>query len=102
MGRHGTREDDVDRLLRGGVLVDLYGRRGQGVRASVESYSIKRLEPLYRYRRAVELKDATSSIVAFEEWLQLADTDRRRRRSSTRSSDTTGRRAVHARPQGLA
>jgi uncharacterized protein len=76
MGRHATREEEVDRLLRGGVLVDLYRVVRQGLIASVESYSIKRLEPLYGYERAVELKDATSSIVAFEEWLQLGDTDR--------------------------
>ena len=76
MGRHATREEAVDRLLRGGVLVDLFRAVRQGLRASVESYSIKRIEPLYGFVRAVPLKDATSSIVAFEEWLQLADTDR--------------------------
>ncbi|HEU5326402.1 MAG TPA: TM0106 family RecB-like putative nuclease [Candidatus Limnocylindria bacterium] len=76
MGRHATREEAVDRLLRGGVLVDLFRAVRQGVRASVESYSIKRLEPLYGFERAIPLKDATSSIVAFEEWLQLADTER--------------------------
>src|SRR5207245_2685599 len=47
MGRHGTREDEVDRLLRGRVLVDLYQVVRQGVRMSQESYSIKKLEPLY-------------------------------------------------------
>ena len=76
MGRHGTREAEVDRLLRGGVLVDLYRAVRQGLRASVESYSIKRIEPLYGFERAIPLKDATSSIVAFEEWLQLADSER--------------------------
>ncbi|HEY6608802.1 MAG TPA: TM0106 family RecB-like putative nuclease [Candidatus Limnocylindria bacterium] len=76
MGRHGTREEDVDRLLRGSILVDLFRAVRQGVRASVESYSIKVIEPLYDFQRSVPLKDATSSIVAFEEWLQLADTER--------------------------
>ena len=71
MGRHGTREDEVDRLLRGDVLVDLYRVVRQGVRASVESYSIKRLEPLYGFTREVDLRDAGSSIVAFEAWLQV-------------------------------
>lgn len=71
MGRHGTREDEVDRLLRGRVLVDLYRTVRQGVRASVESYSIKRLEPLYRFTRSVELRDAGASIAAFEAWLQV-------------------------------
>ena len=70
MGRHATREDEVDRLLRGGVFVDLYRAVKQGLRASVESYSIKKLEPLYRFERTVELRDAGSSLVAFSTWLQ--------------------------------
>jgi uncharacterized protein len=76
MGRHATREKEVDELLRGGVLVDLYRAVRQGLRASVESYSIKRIEPLYGFEREIALRDATSSIVAFEEWLQLAQGDR--------------------------
>ena len=64
--RHATREEEVDRLLRGGVLVDLYRVVRQGIRASVESYSIKKLEPLYGLVREVELRSAGSSIVAFE------------------------------------
>ena len=76
MGRHATREDDVDRLLRGAILVDLFRAVRQGLRASVQSYSIKRLEPLYDFVREVSLRDAGSSIVAFEEWLQLGDVDR--------------------------
>ena len=76
MGRHATREDIVDRLLRGGVMVDLFRAVRQGLRASVESYSIKKLEPLYGFSRSIDLRDAGSSIVAFEEWLQLGEGDR--------------------------
>jgi len=76
MGRYATREDDVDRLLRGGVMVDLLRAVRQSLRASVESYSIKKIEPLYGFEREVDLRDAGSSIVAFEEWLELADSDR--------------------------
>ena len=72
-GRHGTREEEVDRLLRGEVFVDLYRAVRQGIRASVESYSIKRLEPLYGFSREVRLRDATSSIVEFETWLELGE-----------------------------
>ncbi len=71
MGRYGTREEEVDRLLRGGILVDLFSVVRQGLRVGVESYSIKKLEPLYGYQREVELKDAGSSIVAFETWLEV-------------------------------
>jgi predicted RecB family nuclease len=69
MGRHATREEAVDRLLRGGVFVDLFRAVRQGMRASVESYSIKKLEPLYGLTREENLRDAGSSIVAFESWL---------------------------------
>ena len=68
--RHATREEEVDRLLTGRVLVDLFRVVRQGIRASVESYSIKRLEPLYGLEREVELRSAGSSIVAFEAWLE--------------------------------
>ena len=90
--RHATREEEVDRLLRGGVLVDLYRVVRQGIRASVESYSIKRLEPLYGLEREVELRSAGSSIVAFEAWLEGGCRERRRsaRRSCARSRATTG------------
>jgi predicted RecB family nuclease len=74
MGRHATRELEVDALLRGDVLVDLYRAVRQGLRASVESYSIKKLEPLYGFTREVDLRDAGSSIVAFEAWLAGAET----------------------------
>jgi RNase_H superfamily/AAA domain len=76
MGRYATRESEVDRLLRGGVLVDLLRAVRQSLRASVESYSIKRIEPLYGFTRDVDLRDAGSSIVAFEEWLELGESER--------------------------
>ena len=49
----------------------LYRAVRQGIRASVESYSIKRLEPLYDFRREIGLRDAGTSIVEFETWLEL-------------------------------
>jgi predicted RecB family nuclease len=71
MGRHAIREDEVDRLMRGKVFVDLFRVVRQGLRASVESYSIKKLEPLYGLERTVDLRDAGSSILEFETWLEL-------------------------------
>jgi predicted RecB family nuclease len=70
MGRFATREDEVDSLLRLGVFVDLYRVVRQGLRAGVESYSIKRLEPLCGYVRQLDLRDATSSLIAFEAALE--------------------------------
>ncbi len=74
-GRHATREEEVDRLLRAKVFVDLYRVVLQGMRVGVESYSIKRLEPLYGYQRTVELRDANSSIVEFERFLEEGSVD---------------------------
>lgn len=71
MGRYGTREEEVDRLLRGERLVDLYRVVRQGVRASVESYSIKRMEPFYGFERAVDLPDANRARSYLEAWLEL-------------------------------
>jgi uncharacterized protein len=76
MGRYGTRESEVDQLLRRGVMVDLLRTVRQSLRASVESYSIKKMEPFYGFVREVELRDAGSSIVAFEQWLQLGEGER--------------------------
>ena len=76
-GRYGTREEEVDKLLRGKVFVDLHRAVRQGIRASVESYSIKRLEPLYGLERTVDLRDAGTSIVEFETWLELSESEER-------------------------
>jgi predicted RecB family nuclease len=70
MGRFATREDEVDDLFRLGVFVDLYRVIRQGVQAGVESYSIKRLEPLCGYKRQVDLRDATASLISFEAALE--------------------------------
>lgn len=75
MGRHATREAEVDRLLRGGVLVDLHRTVKRGLRASVESYSIKKLEPHYGFERDVELRSASSALAHFEAWLELGRGD---------------------------
>jgi predicted RecB family nuclease len=73
MGVHGTREREIDRLLRGGVFVDLYRVVRQGVRVSQESYSLKALEPLYMGKREGAVTDAGSSVVAYEQWLASGD-----------------------------
>lgn len=62
MGRHATCEDEVDRLLRGNVLVDLHTVVRQSVRASVERYSIKELEIFYGFTRATPLRDAAAAL----------------------------------------
>jgi len=73
MQRHATRVDEVDRLLRGGVLVDLYTVVRQGLRASVESYSIKKIEKFYLPAREGPVTEAGFSVVAYETWLRDRD-----------------------------
>ena len=72
-GRHATRQDELDDLLRAGVFVDLFRVVKQGVRVGSERYSIKNLEPLYDFTRTIELRDAGSSIAEFEKLLEVGD-----------------------------
>src|SRR5439155_14520067 len=41
MGAHATREEEIDEFLRGEIFVDLLQVVRQGVRAGVDSYSLK-------------------------------------------------------------
>ena len=75
MGRQATREDAVDRMLRGGLLVDLHKVVRQGVRASVERYSLKDLEPFHGFARAVELPEASRNLHAMELALEFGDAE---------------------------
>lgn len=71
MGRYGTREEEVDRMLRAKLFVDLYDVVRHSVRASVESYSIKKLEPFYEFERQVPLPDVNSALARLERHLEL-------------------------------
>ena len=51
MGRYGTREAEVDDLLRRGVLVDLLKVVRGGLAASVPGYGLKEMEVVPRLRR---------------------------------------------------
>ena len=78
-GRHGTREAELDTLLRGERFVDLYAVVRNGIRISKASYSIKKLEDFYwgQTRKAVsetEVADAMTSVVEYERFLVDGDT----------------------------
>ncbi len=75
--RHGTREDEVDDLLRGEVLVDLYAVVKGALAQSQDGYSIKKLEAFYDFARDAEVRRGDQSIVAFEEYLQDRDEAKR-------------------------
>lgn len=71
MGRYGTREAELDGLLRSQRFVDLLSVVRNGLVASVESYSIKQLEPFYQYARQQGLPDANRSLARVQAALEL-------------------------------
>lgn len=73
--RYSTREEELDRLLRAGKFIDLYGVVRQGVRASVEKYSIKDLEKFTGYVRKIALGDMGIHKRALEHSLELERAD---------------------------
>lgn len=73
MSLHGTREAQVDDLLRGGVFVDLYKVVRESMRTSESGYSIKDIEAFYMPPREGDVKDAGASIVHYERWRLTKD-----------------------------
>lgn len=69
--RHQIFEEQVDQLLRDGVLVDLYATVRQSLQVSEQSYSIKKMEPLYMGADLrggtgpAQVVDAGASVVAY-------------------------------------
>ena len=72
-GRYATRQDALDRLLRGKRLVDLFAVVRQALRAGVESYSIKELEQYYGYNRRTSLRHAATERIAIEMALEARE-----------------------------
>lgn len=77
-GRHGVGEEAVDQLLRDGVLVDLYPIVRASLRVGAQSYSIKKLEPLYMGTRLRDgdVTNAADSVVAYADYCDLRDQGR--------------------------
>ena len=73
MGRHATRETEVDQMLRAGLFVDLHRAVRGGLRAAVESYSIKDLEKFFGYVREVPLSEANAALYAVSAPLELGE-----------------------------
>ena len=71
MGRHSTREDEIDRMLRAGLFIDLHTVLKRALRASVEQYSLKALEVFHGFRRAAPLEEARSAMRQMEHALEL-------------------------------
>src|ERR1700722_11910373 len=71
MGMYATREDEIDRMLRAGVLVDLHQAFKQSTRASVEEYSLKKIEAFYGFERATPLDLSRAAMRYVEHRLEL-------------------------------
>ena len=71
MGRYATREAEIDRMLRAGLFVDLYGVVRQSLRAGIERYSIKDLEIFFGYQRDIPLMEASAALRAIEYALEV-------------------------------
>src|SRR6267154_573898 len=71
MGMYATREDEIDRLLRAGALVDLHQAYKQGMRASVEEYSLKKVEAFYGFERMTRLEASRAAMRYVEHRLEL-------------------------------
>lgn len=66
--RYATRELVLDDMLRERRFVDLLVVVRQGIRAGVESYSLKELEKIYGQARSGDVTTAADSIVEYERW----------------------------------
>ena len=73
MGRYGTREAELDDLLRRGVFVDLLKVVRNGLRTSRRGYGLKEMEAFLDFERQAEVKDGGTSIVIFEQWMQTGE-----------------------------
>jgi predicted RecB family nuclease len=69
---YGTREDELDDLLRDEVFVDLYKVVSQGLRISHPRYGLKYVETFY-FERHADLRAGDDSIVMYEDWLERRD-----------------------------
>ncbi len=77
-GTYGVGEEEVDDLLRNGVLVDLYPLVRKSLRVGAESFSLKALEPLYMgsQLRSGDVTTATDSITSYARYCELVSEGR--------------------------
>lgn len=73
MGRYGTRERELDDLLRQEVFVDLSAVVRQAMRISHSGYGLKKVETFYFEREAEGVADAGGAVLAYEQWLETND-----------------------------
>ena len=70
-GRLATREEEVEKILNAGLLVNLYPALRDGVQASVENYSLRELEPYFGFDRTVPVAEAEESMRSIASVMEL-------------------------------
>ncbi|HYY29183.1 MAG TPA: TM0106 family RecB-like putative nuclease, partial [Chthoniobacterales bacterium] len=71
MGRYATREDEIDRMLRAKIFIDLHTVLKRSIRAGVEQYSLKALEVYHGFKRQMPLDQARIAMRQMEHSLEL-------------------------------
>lgn len=73
MGKYGTKEKEVDDLLRNEVLLDLFSVVRHAIKVGEPKYSIKNIEHLYKEKRAGDVATAMDSVIFYQRWLDNQD-----------------------------
>ena len=94
MSEHGTREDEVDDLLRRKIFVDLLTVFRQALRAGVSSYSLKELEVLGGFFRKAAIRSGADAIVEYEAWRETSDGEHLARIAAYNEEDCRATRAL--------
>lgn len=66
MSKYAVKENEIDTLLRNGVLIDLHRILRQSILAGVEKYSLKDLEPYHGYLREMDLRKVSKIKADYE------------------------------------
>ena len=69
MSKFGTKENEVDNLLRNNVFIDLLKVVKNGMIIGADGYGLKKIEPLYRSQRIDEVQSGNESTVQYENWM---------------------------------
>jgi uncharacterized protein len=78
VGKYAIKEEELDKLLRSGVFVNLHSITRRAIIAGIESYSLKELEKLHGYLRIVDLRKVGPHKLLYEGLLEsgsVADVD---------------------------
>lgn len=75
VSKYGVKENELDNFLRSELFVDLHAVFKQAVRAGVEKYSLKDLEPLHGFERKIDLQELSKEKSMLEFLLESEQID---------------------------